>query len=388
MNNNPINILFKKMIRNLLILILAFTLIVGETIINDYSVSATTNGTGAKLAEYALEQYPYSEGTNGYTKYGAYYKDPYGGWCCYFVSYCGEHTGCEGKIPIASNVVAYTNWFKARSLYHKRGTYTPKKGDVVFWDWDVNGQSEHVGIVTSVSGDYFYSIDGNTGDNNIKKRKVTLSYYKVMAYGEFKEENSSISMLYNYSNNNYIAARFTNDDLKNSTFIRENGTNVSTSSYNKLSLEKHNGLSGEEVPIRIDVYKPGSSGYDIGFRTFTNDGHSTQFGENGNFNLNFYADVTKATTMHIRWGFSSDYKTITLTPGVKKYNLIIDKKDSYNYCLHFYFDNASTVWMNEIQLNDGSNAMPYMQERKGTYTSKNGWYGYEYGTLPNLSRKG
>src|SRR6185312_11409148 len=42
--------------------------------------------------------------------------------------------------------------------------YTPQPGDAVVFDWEQNGDIDHVGIVKSVDGSTIYTIEGNSGD--------------------------------------------------------------------------------------------------------------------------------------------------------------------------------------------------------------------------------
>ena len=76
-------------------------------------------------------------------------------WCACFVSWCANECGYieAGIIPKFAGCQAEgVNWFKTCGLW-KEKDFTPKAGDIIFFDWadkDTgirNGQADHVGIV-------------------------------------------------------------------------------------------------------------------------------------------------------------------------------------------------------------------------------------------------
>lgn len=67
------------------------------------------------------------------------------------------------------------SWYENKGRYHKRGDgYTPKAGDLVFFDWSGNGSSQHVGIVDYISGSTVYTVEGNCS-GQVKAREYTAS---------------------------------------------------------------------------------------------------------------------------------------------------------------------------------------------------------------------
>ena len=59
---------------------------------------------------------------------------------------------------------------------------TPQAGDIVFYDWDRNGTSDHVGIVTEVRSDAYIVIEGNKSDS-VSYRDVWLDYPYIKGFG-------------------------------------------------------------------------------------------------------------------------------------------------------------------------------------------------------------
>jgi len=89
-------------------------------------------------------------------------------WCAQFVSYCLYACGFtdemqdKGKIGFAY-CPSGINWYKNQGAFYRS---TPKIGDIVFFDWQRDGVSDHVGIVTQVLDDFVLTIEGNTSDSN------------------------------------------------------------------------------------------------------------------------------------------------------------------------------------------------------------------------------
>ena len=136
------------------------------------------------------------QGTGTYSKYGEWYGYQ-GGWCTTFVLWCFNKAGnalgvkLYGSIvPSGGNCNSMISWYQNKGRYHTRSSgYTPKKGDLVFFDWSGNGSSQHVGIVNGISGSTVYTIEGNCS-GAVKERTYTTSGSKpynnisaIMGYG-------------------------------------------------------------------------------------------------------------------------------------------------------------------------------------------------------------
>ena len=79
------------------------------------------------------------------------------------------------------------------------GNYTPKAGDIIWYQWKgsscrgSNGKwdkvtkcVDHVGIVTSSDSNYVYTIEGNTGDPGlVRKRERDITSDEIIAYGSW-----------------------------------------------------------------------------------------------------------------------------------------------------------------------------------------------------------
>jgi len=61
-------------------------------------------------------------------------------------------------------------------------TGRPSAGDIIFYDWDKNGTSDHVGIVTEVTESSYIIIEGNKSDS-VSYRTISPSYPYIKGFG-------------------------------------------------------------------------------------------------------------------------------------------------------------------------------------------------------------
>ena len=99
-------------------------------------------------------------GRNNYTKYWRDIKPEYQGqpWCAAFVTWCFEKAFGKENAKRLLKHYPYVYCPTMASLFKLNAN--PKSGDIVIFYR--NGEFAHTGIVTSVSGDYFTTIEGNT----------------------------------------------------------------------------------------------------------------------------------------------------------------------------------------------------------------------------------
>lgn len=170
----------------------------------DYAVKATASGsdsyantyqnTGNQRADIigvAKTQLGYAAGANSDNKYGAYFSSNNMAWCAFFVSWCARQAGIpESIIKTTGGASPYAAYF---NIPYKKGTeYTPKPGDLFFYPYTKSDGTigfEHVGLVYTVDGNYFYSIEGNstTGNSgvygvNTIKRYIPTYYFGIPNY--------------------------------------------------------------------------------------------------------------------------------------------------------------------------------------------------------------
>lgn len=101
------------------------------------------------------------------TKYGQWYGLNGYAWCAMFVSWCFDKSGTPlGYVDDAKGFrycpSAYLYWKNSNQL-----TKTPQPGDIVLFDWEGDGRSDHTGIFVKDNGDgTFTAIEGNTSLGN------------------------------------------------------------------------------------------------------------------------------------------------------------------------------------------------------------------------------
>jgi hypothetical protein len=126
----------------------------------------------------------------GYTRYGAWYGAPYADWCAMFVSFCLNYAGIPSSaIPYAASVPSWVSQLQAKGMFAYASDYVPKKGDIIFFTYDGDGQGDHVGIVESVKKDKdsgvttIKTIEGNSGDY-VKINTYDMSDSTILGYGK------------------------------------------------------------------------------------------------------------------------------------------------------------------------------------------------------------
>ena len=106
-------------------------------------------------------------------------------WCACFVSWCADQCGYidAGIIPKFANCQNEgVAWFKTVGLWKDVG-YVPKSGDIIFFDWENDGISDHVGIVEKTESSTIYTIEGNTSNDVCKQNKYNIDSSDILGYG-------------------------------------------------------------------------------------------------------------------------------------------------------------------------------------------------------------
>ena len=123
-------------------------------------------------------------GNSGGQKFWSWYGfDSRVEWCACFVSWCADKSGliASGNVPKFSLCSDGVSWFQGQNKWQSGGT-TPTAGMIIFFDWDHDGNSDHVGIVEKCEGGRVYTVEGNSSDQ-VRQRNYAMDYASIMGYG-------------------------------------------------------------------------------------------------------------------------------------------------------------------------------------------------------------
>ena len=73
-------------------------------------------------------------------------------------------------------------WFQSHGQWGGRDYANIAPGDAIFFDWDLDGSADHVGLVVGTDGSRVYTVEGNSGDA-CKIKSYSLSYECIKGYG-------------------------------------------------------------------------------------------------------------------------------------------------------------------------------------------------------------
>ena len=141
---------------------------------------AFTAGGNQAIVEVALTQLGNQGGQPYWSWYGFNSRVE---WCACFVSWCADQCGYieSGLVLKFAGCVDGANWFKSNGKWQDR-TYEPKVGDIIFFDWEGDGTTDHVGIVEKCENGTVYTVEGNSGDA-CKQRQYAVGSSNIYGYG-------------------------------------------------------------------------------------------------------------------------------------------------------------------------------------------------------------
>lgn len=142
----------------------------------------------------AKKELGYTEGSNGWTKFGQWYAEymhcenqgfETADWCAMFCAWCMQKAGLTSSQTVftaSAGPTGETLW-KEKGLW-KNTAYMPKVGDLLHFTWG------HVGLVEKVNGNTVHTIEGNSS-NTVAQRNYSLSYSGIRGYAapRYKEES-------------------------------------------------------------------------------------------------------------------------------------------------------------------------------------------------------
>ena len=141
---------------------------------------AFTSGGNQAIVEVALTQL----GNEGGQPYWSWYGfDGRVEWCACFVSWCADQCGYldSGIVSKFAGCVDGANWFKGNGQWQDRN-YEPTAGTIIFFDWENDGETDHVGIVEKCENGVVYTVEGNSGDA-CRQNQYSVGSSSIYGYG-------------------------------------------------------------------------------------------------------------------------------------------------------------------------------------------------------------
>jgi CHAP domain len=122
------------------------------------------------VLEVARSQIGTTEAPVNDNPYGRFYGHNGQPWCAYFVSWCYHHA--DAPLPALESWMSDGFSYCPDAVRHAGITgegvdpRSARPGDVVLYDWEPNGVSDHTGIITGSDESGVWAIEGNTSSTN------------------------------------------------------------------------------------------------------------------------------------------------------------------------------------------------------------------------------
>lgn len=108
-------------------------------------------------------------------------------WCACFISWLAEKLGITDIIPVDMSCNSQISKFKSMGVWHTDRNF--QSGDIIYYDWDISGDADHVGIIEKVNGMSLTVIEGNNGNfpyDRVRRREISSSSSLIFGYARPK----------------------------------------------------------------------------------------------------------------------------------------------------------------------------------------------------------
>lgn len=106
-------------------------------------------------------------------------QDP---WCCAFVVAVFEQCGMRDIIPCYAACDQMISVFTKWGRYFSRSVRCVRPGDIIFYDWNGDLSSDHVGIVVQNRFGDLSVIEGNKSDS-VAYRNISINSPQILGFG-------------------------------------------------------------------------------------------------------------------------------------------------------------------------------------------------------------
>ena len=92
----------------------------------------------------------------------------------------GALTSAGILIPGFAGCVNGSQWFKNRGQWQDESVKLVPS-IIIFFDWESDGETDHVGIVQKVENGIVYIVEGNSGDS-FRVNQYSVGHYQIYGY--------------------------------------------------------------------------------------------------------------------------------------------------------------------------------------------------------------
>lgn len=135
-----------------------------------------------------------------YNRYGAWFGNPYGDWNTMFTCFCLYYAGVkEADIPFSSGCWAWSLKLNEKGILLPLSRGSPKRGDVLLFDTDLDGKADRSGIISEISAEadepYILTIEGQV-NGAVAECRYSHEDERIMGYVPVETpENENVSLM-------------------------------------------------------------------------------------------------------------------------------------------------------------------------------------------------
>lgn len=108
-------------------------------------------------------------------------------WCACFISWLAKKLDITNIIPVDMSCNSQISKFKNMGVWHNDRNF--ESGDIIYYDWDISGDADHVGIIEKVNGMSLTVIEGNNGNypnDRVRRREISSASSLIFGYARPK----------------------------------------------------------------------------------------------------------------------------------------------------------------------------------------------------------
>ncbi|MDO5297144.1 MAG: CHAP domain-containing protein [bacterium] len=166
-------------------------------------------------------------------------------WCASYAMNMLENNGVldTSSCPNVNYCPTVKNWAEDQGIWESQGNgYNPSAGDAIMFDWDGDGNSDHMGVVEKIEDGKVYTIEGNSGDQ-VARKCYDLNSENVMGYINCQAQHSENDPIIGGAGNDYIYNHNASANV-NSMLFEMSGM-VGLSEHNAADAAQINAITGQ-----------------------------------------------------------------------------------------------------------------------------------------------